>query len=653
MKEKICLFAGTTEGRKLAEALAGEYALTVCVATEYGEVLLDGTEGIEVRTGRMDEPEMERFFGSNGFARIIDATHPFAAEVTKNIRAAANAAGVPCLRILRESDAKSKNALYFGSVSEAAEYLKDLPGNVLATTGSKEIGAYSPIGRERLWARVLPAEASISACLEAGVPVSHIIAAQGPFTKEFNAALIKMTNARFIVTKDSGKAGGFEEKLAAAEETGARAIVIGRPAEPEGVTVSAALGILLGGEHAQKAEIFVIGTGPAGKETLTSEAREAAEECDAVFGAKAVAGAFGTAKPKYYEYSPEKIKEILGSHPEIRKAAVLMRGDTGFYSGAKRLAEELEGCKTTFIPGVSSVSAFAAKLGVSWDDARLISLHGRNANVVYAVKTNKKVFALLGGENTAASVCRRLCEAGLGGAGVAIGERIGFPEEKITRGTAAELCDNAPDALSLLYIYNPGAKSSYCSGMPDGVFVRDDVPMTKSEIRAVTLSKLAPEKDSVIWDIGAGTGSVSVECALNAPEGTVYAVEKDEAACELIEKNRKKFGAENLEIIRGEAPYSLHNLPKPDIAFIGGSSGGAEAIVSTVLGKNGRARIVLNCVTLETLSEAVGFREKFGFDEFEAVAINAARSHKAGRYNLMAANNPVYIITMQRGGGDV
>jgi len=653
MKEKICLFAGTSEGRKLAAALAAEYELFICVATEYGEVLLDGIEGADVHTGRMDETEMECFFDGHGFARIIDATHPFAAEATKNIRAASAAKGIPYLRVLRENEARRDNAVYLNSVREAAEYLEKTTGNVLVTTGSKELGAYSPLGAERVWARVLPSEDSISACLEAGVPVSHIIAAQGPFTKEFNTALIKMTGAKYIVTKDSGKAGGFEEKLAAAEETGAAAIVIGRPTEPEGLPTEAALDLLLGGGRAKKAGIFIIGVGPAGKETLTFEARDAAEGCDAVFGAKPVADMFDTAKPKYYEYSPEKICEILSAHPGIRKAAVLMRGDTGFYSGAKRFEKVFRGHEITVLPGVSSVAAFAARLGVSWEDARLISLHGRNANAVHAVKTCKKTFVLTGGENTVASVCRRLCLYGLGEVSVAAGEKLGYPEERITRGTAKELCEYCADALSVLYIYNPEAESFYYSGLPDGLFVRGDTPMTKSEVRAVTLSKLAPKSDSVIWDVGAGTGSVSVECALNAPEGRIYAIEKDESACELINLNARKFGTENIITVCGEAPECLHNLESPDIVFIGGSAGGSEGIIAAALEKNPRARIVINCVTLETLSDAVRCREKFAPGGFEAVAINAARSKQAGNYNLMSANNPVYIITMQKGENDV
>ena len=142
MSEKICIFAGTTEGRKLAELLRESAELTVCVATEYGEVMLEGIEGIAVRTGRLDEQEMEQMFREESFSRIIDATHPYADIVTGNIASAAEKAGIPVIRILRGGDKHITDAVYVASVAEAAEYLAEHDGNVLLTTGAKELAAY-------------------------------------------------------------------------------------------------------------------------------------------------------------------------------------------------------------------------------------------------------------------------------------------------------------------------------------------------------------------------------------------------------------------------------------------------------------------------------------------------------------------------------
>ncbi|MBQ5412513.1 MAG: precorrin-6A/cobalt-precorrin-6A reductase, partial [Oscillospiraceae bacterium] len=139
MSEKICIFAGTTEGRKLAETLKDGAELTVCVATEYGEVMLEGIEGIAVHMGRLDEQEMEKLFRDGGFSRIIDATHPYADIVTQNIAAAAEKAEVPVIRILRGGEKHIDDAVYVSSAEEAAQYLAGHDGNVLLTTGAKEL----------------------------------------------------------------------------------------------------------------------------------------------------------------------------------------------------------------------------------------------------------------------------------------------------------------------------------------------------------------------------------------------------------------------------------------------------------------------------------------------------------------------------------
>ena len=307
----------------------------------------------------------------------------------------------------------------------------------------------------------------------------------------------------------------------------------------------------------------------------------------------------------------------------------------------------------TLLPGIPSVSEFAARLGVSWDDAALLSLHGRDADLIHAVTSSRKVFALTGGENTPSVLCGRLCAFGLGHLRAAVGEKLSYPDERITRGTAEELASSGYDALSLLYIENDAPDFRVRYGIPDEEFLRADVPMTKSEVRAVSLSRLAPDDGAVVYDIGAGTGSVAVECALNVPRGRVWAVEKKAEAVSLIRENRKKFAAENLEIIEGSAPGILKDLPAPTHAFIGGSSGNLPEIVEALLEKNPLVRIVINTVTLETFAEAIACRSRFAFDLFDCVTVSITRSRPVGRYQMQTAQNPVQVITLQRRSGHV
>ncbi len=652
MSERICIFAGTTEGRKLAGILKDAAELTVCVATEYGEVMLEGIEGIDVRTGRMDEEEMEEFFRSENFSRIIDATHPYADVVTRNIACAAEAAGIPVIRILRGTQKHVGEAVYVSCAADAAAYLAGRDGNVFITTGSKEISEYSGLDMSRVWARVLPSVSSLEACEKAGVPTPHIIAAQGPFSKEINIAQLRMIGADYMVTKASGRSGGFDEKIEAAAETGAVPIIIGEPPQVRGMTLDEAVSELEKDLMLSRRKVCVIGIGPGSRELLTSEARTALENCDAVIGAASVAETAGTGKPVYNEFLPSGIRKVLDENPSIRFAAAVMRGDTGFYSGAKRLKDALEGYDVTVMPGISSVSLFAARLAVSWDDAELASMHGRDQNIAVLAGRSRRMFLLCGGENTPQAICARLERYGYGGLDAAVGERLSYQDEKITRGKVSELAQGEFDTLSVLYLENPDAVRKLRTGIPDGEFTRADVPMTKSEIRAVSMSKLELDSRSVVWDVGSGTGSVSVECALAAYEGRVYAVEKEEDAAQLTEENALLFGADNIEVVRGTAPDVLEDLPAPTHVFIGGSGGGLEGIVSVCLEKNPDVRIVVNTVTLESQAEVLECAKKFGFSYFEAVSLAAARSRKAGRYNLMMAQNPVYIFTMQGGRTD-
>lgn len=227
---RFVLFSGTTEGRRLSRALAElGGAVTVCVATEYGREEQGESEGITVLSGRMDEAQMARTL--RGADLCVDATHPYAVQASRSIRAACEKEGMTLLRLLREESPVPPGTEVFPTAQAAAEWLKNTQGNILLTTGAKELALFAPLGGERLYPRVLPLASSLESCASAGVPSSHILALQGPFSQELNEALIRQHHIAYLVTKDGGPAGGFGEKAAAAQVTGARLVLIRRPRE--------------------------------------------------------------------------------------------------------------------------------------------------------------------------------------------------------------------------------------------------------------------------------------------------------------------------------------------------------------------------------------------------------------------------------------
>ena len=244
---KILLFGGTGEGRELAEWMLSQgLDATVCVATEYGETLLP--DGAQVHVGRLDAGTMETLM-AGGYTLVIDATHPYAVEVTKNIRAAAQAAGLPCLRLLRQSD-REDGCQKAADMAAAADLLEGLPGKALLTTGSKELDAFARPGlRERCCPRVLPMADSLERCLALGFPPKNIICMQGPFTKEMNLATLRQFHVRTLVTKDTGGYGGFRAKADAAREAGCDLVVVERPQTEEGLTLEEVQRRLLGEER--------------------------------------------------------------------------------------------------------------------------------------------------------------------------------------------------------------------------------------------------------------------------------------------------------------------------------------------------------------------------------------------------------------------
>ena len=651
---EICIFAGTTEGRRLAEFLKGQpFRVWACVATEYGETLIPHGDNIHVLAGRLDAAGMAGLFREHRFDLVIDATHPFATVASETIAAACREAGLEYLRLNRDGAGADGSAIYVDSIQGAADYLANHPGAALLATGSKELAPYTRVEnyRERFFPRVLPMISSLEACAAAGFSPNHIIAMQGPFTLDMNVATLTAIGAKYLVTKESGKSGGFQEKLDAARQAGTQCVVIGRPTQAQGLDFAGVIKLLI--ERYQLApihEIDVVGIGMGSRDTLTFEADAALRGCDCVIGAKRMVEAMADyGKPGFCEIAPAKIAACIAAHPEYRRVAVVMSGDSGFYSGTRKLLPMLEPYPVRVIPGLSSMQVLCARFGLSWDDAHALSLHGRQGSAASAVKRWGKVFALLDGTDAIRRVCADLIDAGMADAKVFVGERLSYPDEKLTRGTAEALKDYECAPLSAVLLEMPVEPAALSVGLPDEAFLRSDgpkaVPMTKSEVRAVSLSKLQLTEDAVVYDVGAGTGSVSVELALNCPLGQVYAIECREDAADLIERNKKRFALNNLTVIRGTAPEALKALPSPTHAFIGGSSGNMGEIVDAVLAKNPRARIVVNAIALETVGEVTAIAARF--TDHEIVQLSLARSRRSGRYHLMTGLNPITIAVMQ------
>ncbi len=395
--------------------------------------------------------------------------------------------------------------------------------------------------------------------------------------------------------------------------------------------------------------VNIIGIGPGNPDLLTGAARQAIAESNILIGDKRMLAAFAEAGKRVYDtIKTSAIADIAAqADPYKDVLAVLVSGDVGFFSLAKTISGKLPGCHCVRYCGISSLVYFAAKLQISWEDAKIVSMHGRQQDLISAVAQNKKVFSLTGGDNSPQLLCVRLCEHGLGQVQVYVGENLSYPEEKITSGTAEQISALQFPSLSVMIVLNENAApfKPKVHGLADELFLRSKVPMTKQEIRSVSMSKLAPRATDLIYDIGAGTGSCSIELALLAREGKVWAFERNPVAIDLLGKNKALFGVTNLEIVAGEALDNIRSMPAPDCVFVGGSGGDLREMLDIIYAKNANCRVVINAITIETLAEAADYYKDRRDYSLEVVNVFVARSKHLGNYNLMMAQNPVYIMT--------
>ncbi|MDE6313925.1 MAG: precorrin-6y C5,15-methyltransferase (decarboxylating) subunit CbiE [Lachnospiraceae bacterium] len=408
-----------------------------------------------------------------------------------------------------------------------------------------------------------------------------------------------------------------------------------------------------------KKQIYLVGMGMGTLEGLTLEARNTIESCDVLVGAKRMLEPFFECeqlqengereKILFTSYHPKEIGDFLRAQSEMKQGAVLLSGDVGFYSGAKGLLTELQDFQITMIPGISSLVYFCSRLKVPWEEICFTSVHGKDSNLICRIWRHKRTFALLGGGEQLKELCQKLVYYGMEDVMLHIGERLSYPEERVVSEKAGILREKGNfdfDNLLVVLAENEKAVDFVAFSIPDEEFVRSKVPMTKSEVRAVSVGKMKLTSKSLCYDIGAGTGSVSIEIAMQSPNIKVFSIEKNPEAIKLLEKNKQKFCADNMEIIFGQAPSVLEELPAPTAVFIGGSAGNLSSIIDRVFAKNRECRIVIHTVSLNSLAEVMEYMKKHSELETDIVQMQTAKNKKLGSYQMMMGQNPIYIITM-------
>ncbi len=737
-KKRIILFSGTTEGRLLSEELEKmKIGHTVCVATEYGKLLQPSGMYVSVHEGRMDEGEMEAFL-ANDAGIVIDATHPFAKEVSENIRKAADKAGAVCFRLLRDADELHEtkdcagcgqedvlktgpdHVRFFPDARSLAAALRETKGNLLFTTGTKDLTLFAEALKDpsRVYARVLPDPVCMQACLDAGILRDHIITMQGPFTEEMNLATIRQFSIGTLITKESGKAGGFTEKIGAAKKAGIACFCIKRPKESgycfnevldavvayvkenglvclpenrseylsegrsEGKSEGRSEGTF-GGLH--KISVSVIGTGMGNRAGLTAEALDAIKKADLLFGASRLLASFQEKKAyPYYRFNdilPVICNQFEKQSVNDLSVAVLFSGDIGFYSGAQAFETELmqwaSDTKEISVsvhryPGISSVSFLASRLGISYADAKVISLHGKNTEEDLKAAAKEilyydDTFLLLSSGDDLVMLGRLLCKeplcelsSGEGvdcpdaadgsqeGIRVTVAKRLSYEDEMITVCCLDEVEQFAGDGLYTVYINNPHPqKKCLIPYLEDEELIRDRVPMTKELIRHLCIGLLHLKEGDVVYDIGSGTGSVSIEAAKLSDTLKVYAIERNPDAVKLQEKNRELFSAENMILINGEAPEALKGLEAPDAVFIGGSGGKLTGILQALKGLQKKIRVVITAVSLETMQEIKELYRDPAVKDLKIRMIQVSDVNGLGNHHLLMANNPVMIAAFE------
>ena len=399
-------------------------------------------------------------------------------------------------------------------------------------------------------------------------------------------------------------------------------------------------------------ELIIASAGTGAAEQITPEVIKALRNSDLIFASERFKDFIEPEKfiaLKNFQESFEKIKTLLN---ENKKILILLSGDAGVFSLLPLVKKFFSDSKIKVLPGLSSLQVLAARAGESWSSAEIFSGHGRelpSGKFLNAVERNEKVFLFCDKKISPAWACEKLSkEIPEGKLKIFIGSNLGSPEEIFLAGSPEEFAKKIFPELSIMLVKNHEVYSRKNFFPRDKDFIREkNIVMTHEAVRAAIISRLELDNNSsVLWDIGAGSGSISVTAALENLELEVHAVEYKPEALNLISSNAKKFHLHNIKIHAGRALSIIKNLPAPSHIFIGGSGGELPEILSVI--KNFKPekfiRLVIACVTLETLTTAFNFMKDL--KNFEALEISAAFSKSLGpSLNLMSAKNPVTILS--------
>lgn len=390
--------------------------------------------------------------------------------------------------------------------------------------------------------------------------------------------------------------------------------------------------------------VTIVGVGLGNKSYITYDAMKTIENSQIIIGTKRLIDTFVKKDIEVIDISIgiDKVIDYININYN-KNITVLSSGDVGFYSIASTLKERLnQNIDIEFMSGISSLQYFCSKLKIKWSDIALLSMHGRDEELISTVRTNSKTFVLTGGKNSINYILSLLSKNRLDNLFIHIGENLSYSDEKITSGEVNQLINKKFSSLSVMIVENLKPINIVTSGIPDAYFIRGNVPMTKEEVRAITISKLQLSKEHIVYDIGAGTGSISIECALHVKK--VYSIDFNENSIRLIESNKNKFGLNNIEVIKGKAPEILDHLPPPDRVFIGGSSKNIKDIIKLVLSKNPNVRIVINSIMIETLTQALDYLTQLNYST-DIVQVSISKLEPISYGHMLVPQNPVFILT--------